>query len=171
MKELSSNFTTIRSLYEKDPRFHIAYVDHYLADGVGWSRHVSLNYYGNEKYVLMIDSHTRFAENWDELLIKEFEKTLKYSDKPLLSCYIADTDLQHNLSKYDIIGRQQEITVHVEGVMTFAPAVYPTLYYKDPQPWFFSAAGFVFTWGRWVQEVPTDPNIYFAGEEVLYSVS
>ena len=169
-KEVAANLSRFRDLYKNDTRFKIAYIDSYQSDGVGWARHISLNYYTNEKYILMVDSHTRFAVGWDEQLIEEFNKALKFSDKPILSCYPADTDGFSPLRPNDPVGRQQEMDVDWPGVVTFRTVLYPTLYYKDPQPWYFMAAGYVFTWGKWVLEVPTDPNVYFAGEECLYSV-
>ena len=55
--------------------------------GVCWARHEAQKLYKNEDYVLMIDSHIRFVESWDTLLIKELADC--DAKKPLISCHPA----------------------------------------------------------------------------------
>ena len=44
-------------------------VSAYDSQGVCWARHVAQTLYEGEDYVLMIDSHMRFIDDWDEALI------------------------------------------------------------------------------------------------------
>jgi hypothetical protein len=83
-----------------------------LSDGVGWARRIALNFYYNQNYVMIIDSHTRFIQDWDVIVISEFKKALHYSDKPILSCYLADTTWDQPLKPdTDMFGRQIWLTV------------------------------------------------------------
>lgn len=58
--------------------------------GPGAGRHIANSLYNNEDYYMIIDSHSRVIENWDEILIQDI---LMYKDlghqKPVLTCYPA----------------------------------------------------------------------------------
>jgi [Skp1-protein]-hydroxyproline N-acetylglucosaminyltransferase len=127
----------------------------------------------NEDYYLCIDSHTLFAHEWDSLCIVQLEMCMEKSKKPVLTCYPAD---------YDIKTRQ----LPVEQPPTF-------LKFRDyhkklgfvqqdpvrfrhaplaPQPSLLWGAGFSFTLGTVVKEVPFDVNLQyiFLGEEITMAL-
>lgn len=60
-------------------------LDRSVHKGVGVARRESMSFYNNEDYVLMIDSHTDFMDNWDEILINKIN--LINDKKPLLTSY------------------------------------------------------------------------------------
>jgi len=137
------------------------------SEGVCWARHKAQQLYAGEDYVLMIDSHMRFVESWDTLLIKELAAC--NSEKPLISCYPASytpPDVLQTDTKPTVM-RVKSFTpnggLRCNGVM---------LGYEPERPLkgVFVAAGFIFARGDVIKEVPYDPFIYFNEEEVLFSV-
>ena len=53
--------------YRKDKRFKIMDVPYKEAKGLPWARaQINEKLLTNQDYVLQLDSHHRFAENWDE---------------------------------------------------------------------------------------------------------
>ncbi|MBT6126360.1 MAG: hypothetical protein HOH70_14295, partial [Halieaceae bacterium] len=67
----------------EDPRFRIRKYPYQSSLGYGWSRAEVQKLYAGEEYHLLIDSHTWFAEGWDDNLIKQLES--KPSKKPILT--------------------------------------------------------------------------------------
>lgn len=57
--------------------------------GVGSGRYLANKHYNGEDYYLQIDSHSRFMQNWDTLLIDNLEKHYSNGVKCVLSCYPA----------------------------------------------------------------------------------
>ena len=58
------------SEYNGDKRFRILDIPYNESKGACWARHLIQQLYKDEKYTLQIDSHMRFAQNWDEEMIK-----------------------------------------------------------------------------------------------------
>ena len=52
-------------------RVQVLSVDTGKSRGVCWARHQAEQFYNGADYVLQIDSHTRFVQNWDELMYAE----------------------------------------------------------------------------------------------------
>jgi hypothetical protein len=137
------------------------------SNGVCWARHQAQKLYNGEDYVLMVDSHMRFVEDWDTLLIKELADC--DAKKPLISCHPASYTPPNNLeinSKPTIMwvdGFTENGDVRCKGrLIGFEP--------DKPVRGAFVAAGFIFARGDVIKEVPYDPFIYFNEEEVLFSV-
>lgn len=84
-QEHKSEIDKIREKYEYHPNINIMYIAPELSEGVGWARKMAFNFYDNQVYTLVIDSHTRFLPDWDVTVIHEFNKALKYSNKPILT--------------------------------------------------------------------------------------
>jgi hypothetical protein len=54
-----------------------------------WARNLTQQLYDNEEYTLQIDSHMRFAPNWDDEMIKMIKQLQKKGhEKPLLTGYV-----------------------------------------------------------------------------------
>ena len=56
--------------WRDDKRFKILDVKYNETKGVCWARNQIQQMYGGEKYTLQIDSHMRFAKDWDVEMIK-----------------------------------------------------------------------------------------------------
>lgn len=137
--------------------------------GCCWARHRTNRLYEDETFMLQIDSHSRFSAWWDEILIEMLQST--GSDKPLLSAYppsftrIDGKDrlhLQKKPQRLKLGALNRDLTLRMTGEA--APDQ------NAPGTSYFIAAGQLFTLGRFVTDVPYDPELYFAGEEINLAI-
>lgn len=157
------------SEFEKDSRFRIIDVDYKESKGVCWARNYVQKKYDGEDYTLQIDSHHRFVENWDSILIEMIKQLQKKGHKkPLLTSYVPSYNPQNDPQE-----RAQDpwwMTFDrfiPEGAVFFLPAAIPNWQsLTEPIPSRFYSAHFCFTLGQFCTEVPHDPNYYFHGEEI-----
>ena len=159
--------------FKDDKQFRIVDIDYKESKGACWARNQLQQNYKDEEYTLQLDSHHRFAENWDEeciLMVKQLQ--VKGHKKPLLTGYISSFDPDN-----DPGGRiQQPWKMNFdrfipEGAVFFLPATIDD--YKErtePLRARFYSAHFCFTLGSFVKEVPHDPEYYFHGEEISIAV-
>jgi glycosyltransferase involved in cell wall biosynthesis len=155
--------------YKDDPRFKVIDINYAESKGACWARSTIQQNYNGEDYYLQLDSHHRFIKNWDAECIKMIKQLKKAGhEKPLLTAYISSYDPDK-----DPESRVQEpwwLTFDrfiPEGAVFFLPATIPG--WKEmtqPLPSRFLSAHFIFTIGKWCQEVPYDPELYFHGEEI-----
>ena len=159
--------------YEKDSRFKILNIPHKESKGVCWARNKVQQLYQNEKYTLQIDSHMRFAKNWDKELIAMIENLQKKGyKKPLLTGYVSSFDPDNDPS-----ARVQEPWRMVfdrfipEGAVFFLPETIPDWQnLQEPISARFYSAHFCFTLGEFSIEVQHNPDYYFHGEEISIAV-
>ena len=160
------------SKFENDSRFRILNIPHEEAEGVCWARNLVQQLYQDEEYTLQIDSHMRFAPNWDDEMIKMVKQLQKKGHKkPLLTGYVSSFDPDN-----DPQGRVQEPWRMVfdrfipEGAVFFLPETIPGWKdMKEPVPARFYSAHFAFTLGQFTKEVQHNPEYYFHGEEISIS--
>ena len=161
--------------FADDPRFRWHEVLWNQSKGCCWSRSKGQELYDGEKYYLQIDSHMRFAYDWDTGLIEMLEGLRDAgSEKPLLTTYVGGYDPLLNWGGNDwgmlnLDPAPCRMTCHKwydEGIPAFRPQRmdgWENL--KSPEPAAFLSAHFIFTYGTWIEEVPYDPDLYFIGEE------
>jgi hypothetical protein len=121
--------------------------------------------WNREPWYLQLDSHMRFAEGWDERLLALIAASP--SPKPILSTYPAAFSLGEELT--EMVTRIDISGFDADGI----PQTQPTPI--DPFPGRvrrarFLAAGFLFAPGSLIEEVPYDPDLYFAGEEITLAI-
>ena len=77
-------------LFRSDKRFKIIDIHYLESQGVCWARNLLQKQYDGEKYTLQLDSHHRFAKNWDTELISMLKWLQKEqgSKKPLITGYL-----------------------------------------------------------------------------------
>jgi hypothetical protein len=144
------------------------------ARGVGYARlktqqQLSLDF----KYYLQVDSHTRFINHWDEVLISEYELSREFWKMPIVfSSYPVPYTYDENGNEV-IKAKKQANLVKIEPVEN--SFLYKTEYqeidigvYGEVHPHF--CAGFVFCLSEYMLKVPYDKNIYFIGEEHTMSI-
>ena len=139
---------------------------HTEAKGPTYARYLATTLYAGETYFMQIDSHTKFAQDWDELAIADLR--LCPSAKPVLSHY--PRDFEDYDGHHDDVPRLCDASFDSNGVPTLNAIILPT--HGKPQPVPFTSGGFVFAPGSILAEVPYDPNLpmLFQGEEIAYSV-
>lgn len=155
--------------YENDKRFKIINIPYLESKGVCWARNLTQQLYDGEEYTLQIDSHMRFAPNWDDEMIKMIKQLQKKGHKkPLLTGYVSSFDPEN-----DPAGRVQEPWRMVfdrfipEGAVFFLPETIPGWQdLTEPIPSRFYSAHYCFTLGAFSTEVQHNPEYYFHGEEI-----
>lgn len=159
--------------YENDPRFRIIDVLYSETKGVCWARNQVQNLYEGETFTLQIDSHMRFARDWDATLIGMFHQLQEEGiPKPLITAYVPSFDPEN-----DPDGRKQEAwrmnfdRFIPEGAVFFIPEAIPDWQaLKAPVPARFYSAHMAFTLGEFSREVQHNPEYYFHGEEISIAV-
>lgn len=155
------------------PQIKIIDIDHKDAKGVCWARYLLNKEYNGEKYMLQLDSHHRFTQDWDAQLLKMFGALKKKGHKkPLLTAYLPSYD-----PKSEPAGRVTSPwsttfdRFSPDGNVHFAPHTIDD--YRDrtePIPARFVSGHFIFTFGKFCKEVEYDASYYFHGEEINLSV-
>jgi hypothetical protein len=157
------------SEYPNDERFRVLDIPYLESKGACWARHLVQQLYKGEEYTLQIDSHMRFAQNWDDEMIKMIKQLQKKGyKKPLLTGYVSSFDPDNEPQ-----GRVQEpwrMTFDrfiPEGAVFFLPETIPGWQnLTEPVTARFYSAHYCFTLGQFAKEVQHDPDYYFHGEEI-----
>jgi hypothetical protein len=159
--------------FKNDSRFKILDIDYKESKGVCWARNAVQKLYDGETYTLQLDSHHRFAQNWDETLVHMLKDLQKSgSSKPLITTYIPSFDPNNDpASRVQEPWKMNFDRFIPEGAIFFLPASFDHWDDKTkPLPGRFYSAHFAFTVGDFCKEVPHDPNYYFHGEEINIAV-
>jgi len=159
--------------YREDKRFRIIDVLCEYSNGVCWARNQVQQLYEGEMYTLQIDSHMRFAENWDVEMIGMVKQLQEMGiPKPLLTGYVSSFN-----PETDPVGRIQEPWRMAfdrfipEGAVFFLPETIPGWKeLEQPVPSRFYSAHYCFTLGEFSVEVQHNPEYYFHGEEISIAV-
>ncbi len=131
--------------------------------GACWARAEVMKLWEGEDWFLQIDSHHRFAENWDALLLAEAEAT--GVAKPLLTAGAAPYEPPGPPPP----GAPTHITFDRfddDGILYQGAAYLDPNREKRPFRARFLSAHFLFAPGSFVLDVPYDPELYFHGEEI-----
>jgi glycosyltransferase involved in cell wall biosynthesis len=155
--------------YKNDERFRIIDILFNESKGVCWARNQVQQLYDGEEYTLQIDSHMRFVDGWDEILINMIKQLQdKGYQKPLLTSYVSsfnpDNDPAERIKEPWRMSFDRFIP---EGAVFFLPETIPNWEsLTEPVPARFYSAHFCFTLGEFSNEVQHNPNYYFHGEEI-----
>lgn len=133
------------------------------SEGVCWARHQARTLYDGEDYVLSIDSHTRFVQNWDQQVIAQLEEC--DSPKPVLSNHPAAylPPDKREMNPMPTVLRAHLYTpqgdLRFRGVnLNHAP--------QKPLRGAFCTGSFLFAGKSIVTDIPYDPYLYFDQEEI-----
>jgi glycosyltransferase involved in cell wall biosynthesis len=159
--------------FKDDKRFRIVDINYSESKGACWARNQLQQNYNGEEYTLQLDSHHRFIENWDEELILMYKQLVKKGHKkPLLTGYVSSFDPDNDPGARTQQPWKMNFDRFIpEGAVFFLPATIDD--YKErtePIPARFYSAHFAFSTGKFVEEVPHDPEYYFHGEEISIAV-
>jgi hypothetical protein len=141
--------------------------------GPNWARLMLQNQYQGEDYSLLLDSHHRFVSGWDTKLIEMYLALKRRGvKKPIITAYLPSYDPNKDPS-----GRMREVLKiyplkRDNGLLTRLTG-HPLVFWKwlkEPIPGDFISLHCLFAEGAINQEIKFDPDIYFFGDEVLYSL-
>jgi hypothetical protein len=148
------------------------------AKGPMFARHViEKEMYRNEKYYLLIDSHTKFTPKWDVHFIEMLKQCP--SEKPILTMYPANHNAigtnKKKIIKLDSSSSSKTKSSYLRfkkfNKKSGLPEIEGPLYRMQPlspQKSIFWAACCSFTLGEIIKQAPFDPNYQyvFMGEEI-----
>lgn len=162
----------IIEMIKNDAKLSIIDVDYNDTEGACWARYQIQRQYNNEKYTLQLDSHHRFTDNWDETCIEMLEGLRYKSPKPLLTAYIPSFDPENDPQARVQVPWKMDFDRFIpEGAVFFRPSTMEDHAERtEPMRSRFYSAHFCFTDGKFVEEVPHDPNYFFHGEEISLAV-
>jgi len=162
------------------PNVRVVNTSSKFALGLGLSFTIAMALYDYQEFFLRIDAHSRFEQDWDSILIKNYNiiKDDGY-EKPIISYRIpcfekkADGSLKFNdFSGPHVQGLKNElinITLpRTDGQTTLIEEdthieeLWKTIIYKEH---YFISGHFIFASGSFVKDVFADPRIVFFGEE------
>jgi glycosyltransferase involved in cell wall biosynthesis len=159
--------------FKDDKRFKIVDINYSESKGACWARNQLQQNYNGEEYTLQLDSHHRFVENWDEELISMYKQLVKKGyKKPLLTGYVSSFDPDNDpAARIQQPWKMNFDRFIPEGAVFFLPATIDDYQERtEPIPARFYSAHFAFSTGKFVEEVPHDPEYYFHGEEISIAV-
>ena len=129
--------------------------------GACWAKSRAISLIQNENYVLLIDSHMRFARGWDVDMIETLHRT--GNPKGFLSTYPAGYE-PPNLRRFNT--PRLAPVKFMDRVMSQNSVL---LEMSRPTESYLVAGGYLFGHREMFEQVPYDPHIYFIGEEIVHA--
>jgi len=155
--------------YRPDDCFRIVDVDWKQSKGACWARSEVMKQWRGEEWFLQVDSHCRFAKDWDVKLIGGMNLT--GSAKPILSTYATPfTPGDHEvLAEGPLQMGFQGFTE--DGIPYMKPVgIFNWRLLTQPRRARFLSGGFLFAQGSFVEDIGYDPDLYFVGEETAMTL-
>lgn len=151
-----------------------------FARGAGYARSIAMRSYNKEDYFLQIDSHTIFSKNWDLLCIDQHNKAkaISKNNRIILSYFPPPFYIEEN-NTISFPTKDSERKPYPTKQIPFANKrkewtakriEFSDQTFSNPEESSTVLAGFIFTDGRIVKEVPYDEEISFFGEEICFAV-
>lgn len=169
--------TPIGWIFEKIPRVRYLCVHPRHSKGACWARSMVSTLYEGQPLIMQVDAHMHFNTNWDVLVEEEFSIIEAVIPKPVMSSYPPAFEIEPN---GDIRLRPLppgKVLVHIPNEGTEIPEHTPAFVFgskwresRAPLPGIHISGGYFVTHGRFIEEVPYDPMVYFLGEEQSLSV-
>ena len=159
--------------YRNDPRFKIKDVLYTEAQGLPWARAIiNEELLTDEDYILQLDSHHRFAKDWDETLIRMHNQREKQGYKPILAAYLPlYTPFNDPAGRTIEPWQQHFVCFYPHGTIFIRPGLLTGWQdMTEPPMSRFLSGHFCFARAEWAKEIKHDPDIYFSGEEINLTV-
>lgn len=150
------------------------------ARGAGFARAQAMKAFDNQDYYLQIDSHTMFEKHWDIKAIDQLKKAqdiaknnkiiLSYFPPPFYVEQNKTISIVKNSKTQPPYPTKQKPKLTKRNEWTAERIEFSDKKMSMPEQSTTVLAGFLFTIGRIVEEVPYDPEISFFGEELCFAV-
>ncbi len=147
--------------YSRPDQIRVINVSLQETRGACWAKSKALSFAKNEDYILLIDSHMRFAKNWDIEMIDTLHRT--NNPNAFLSTYPAG---------YNPPDELRFNTPRLAPVKFFNRVMSQNSVLLDmsrPIESYLVAGGYLFGRREMFEQIPYDPFIYFIGEEITYA--
>lgn len=162
------------------PRLSLNSMHPKFARGAGYARAEAMKAYNSQDYYLQIDSHTIFEKHWDTKAIDQLKKaqSITKNEKIILSYFPPPFHVEQNKSISIVRGSKVQLPYPTKQKPKLTKRNEWTaerIEFADkdrslPEMSTTVLAGFIFTTGEIVKEVPYDPEISFFGEELCFAV-
>ena len=159
--------------FRNDSRFKILDFHYTEAQGLPWARaQINENLLTDEDYILQLDSHHRFAKDWDETLIEMHNQREKQGYKPILAAYLPlYTPFNDPAGRTMEPWQQHFVCFYPHGTIFIRPGLLTGWQDMTEAPFSrFLSGHFCFARAEWAKEIKHDPDIYFSGEEINLTV-
>lgn len=160
--------------YRKDPRFHIYDMPYQEAKGLAYARSIiNEKLLTDQEFVLQLDSHHRFTENWDETLLTWHYQLKEDGHNPLICGYLPYYNPYNDpADRVKEPWYSEAAAFYPHGTIFIRPTGFSTDWTKldKPVPARFISGHFCFGTNKWAKEIRHDPDIFFAGEEINLTV-
>ena len=154
-------------------------IDPEYTDGVVWARHInSLNVSEEHDMFYQIDSHMMFKDNWDEMVLSDYEAASKIAGHKKVivtgSCHVFDYNIETKVAtKIEEPNTTTRVRYYKLSPPHFIPGAHgdivPATEY--PERGFHILAGNFFTHAAWVNNVGLNPRLDYNAEEVMMSLT
>lgn len=159
--------------FRSDNRFKIIDMPYEQAKGLAFARYQINTMLENEEYLLQLDSHHRFAKNWDSTLIEMHDGLKKKGfKKPILGGYLPMYDPKND-PEARVMEPWQSICqcFYPHGTIFIRPMSFINKeILTEPIPARFLSGHFSFADNHWGKTIKHDIDIYFSGEEINLTV-
>jgi hypothetical protein len=168
--------------FDSNPQFRVDKYHYSESQGLGWARNKTNLLLEDEKYTLQLDSHHRFLQGWDTMMIEDYEQATTFSKKPILTTYLTPFNVKTDLG---CGGCRRDPSLNPTPCL-MSQYEFSSDKLLMSMPWYIQdhekrtqvikartiSGHFYFTTSKFVKEVPYDPDIYFGGycEETTMSV-
>ncbi|MBV8950795.1 MAG: N-acetylglucosaminyltransferase [Actinobacteria bacterium] len=136
--------------------------------GACWARAAIMDLWEGEDWYLQLDSHHRFAHDWDVRLLEQVAATA--SPLPSLSTYGTPYSPGVDDGPPARITQMEFDRFTDSGAILTRPGIVGEWNSERPIRARYLSAHFLFAPGRFVDDVPYDPQLYFTGEETTLTV-
>jgi hypothetical protein len=160
------------------PKYSLVSMHPREARGVGFARSKAMSLYQGETYFLQIDSHMRFVQDWDRLAISQLEAAQALTkNRVILSSFPAPYSLEgkttvihtKKVGDWAVVPTKQKVILRKSKEWGAERVDFEDQSLSLPEQSNTILAGFIFTYGEIVKEIPYDPDISFFGEEVCFA--
>ena len=147
--------------FPRKNQIRIDAIDYRQSNGCCFARNRVQKLWKNEKWTLMIDSHSRFEENWDEICVS-IAKKYECDEKILLSSYVC---------QYFLDGKKEKHIGGTNAKFDKAMNIFIMTGMRElKKNMAFVSGHFMFSNSLFIKTISYDPHIYFMGEEISISV-
>lgn len=164
---------SLPSRHRRSGRIELDEVDFRDSRGANWARRRAQAGWAGEPYSFIIDSHLRFARHWDRKCVALLEGMKSDGVKrPILTCYPPNFDPATYPARRPRTPLKNYKETYIDGLLVhFAGFRIPLWQWlRKPIPAQFLALGFLFSEGRFNEDIRLDPEIYFFGDEITTGV-
>lgn len=172
LQDEKSKFDLLRAIRRKyKANMRIAFFDWRDSQGACWARYlIQKKLFKGQTFYLQLDSHHRFIEQWDSVLVDMFyKKQAEGIEKPIIGGYCPGFQRTSNNCDDGIIQIISFDTFTSDGDLVFRPYSITKKIDSVTLPARYLSGHFIFTTGMFCTDCLYDPNLYFRGEEISLS--